>query len=507
MQVTHFRVDRELTRTAERFTFAMGWRNDGPDAARNVRVELAGVPAPFFILNVATSGWPCYPTPEGTVFLCQNENLPAGAAADMVVQMLTPPTPGTFTLTGSVTSLAHDPNPSNNRASTSAQLEAAPSFDLAITPSSQVYVAHASEEVTMQLDVANDTNRTMENLLAYISVPVTDDLPQFEVTGSGWSCERLAYGPQAVLCTRRRLDPGVHAPLTVNAIAPNAAGSFTIHARLGVEAHSDPFTGNNTATLTVRVGEDEQPPPPPPAAWNMRLLPVIGADVPGTGGSLWRTEVTALIDADSLVVLPTLCDFDHGHGCAGVPTPPVRRPFNAAERHLAGFLPTAIGQFVYVREELDPNLHFNIRVYDVARQEQTAGAEVPIPRQEDFVGGLVSIPGIPVAPQYRHTLRIYDRDARNGGQVQIRLYANQETTPRVTFVRSLTVPAGARTTTPLNLPTHPGVIQLELGQHIALAGLQSVRVDIEPLDAGLRLWSFVSVTNNDTHHVTTFSQH
>jgi hypothetical protein len=32
-----------------------------------------------------------------------------------------------------------------------------------------------------------------------------------------------------------------------------------------------------------------------------------------------------------------------------------------------------------------------------------------------------------------------------------------------------------------------------------------LRVDIEPLDPTLRLWSFVSVTNNDTHHVTTFS--
>jgi hypothetical protein len=34
-----------------------------------------------------------------------------------------------------------------------------------------------------------------------------------------------------------------------------------------------------------------------------------------------------------------------------------------------------------------------------------------------------------------------------------------------------------------------------------------VRVDIVPFDAGLKLWSFVSVTNNETHHVTTFSQH
>jgi hypothetical protein len=505
LEITQFRVDRELTHTGERFTFVMGWRNNGPDAARNVRVELTGLPVPFFILNVATSGWPCYPTPDGSIFLCQNASLASGAAAEMVVQMLTPPTPGSFTLTGSISSALVDSNSANNRAQTTAQLEAAPSVDLSMTPASQLFVANANEQVSMELDVANGGDRTVDNPIAYIAVPVTDDQPSFNVSGSGWSCERLAFGPQAVVCTRRRLEAGVHAPLTVTTTAPASEGSFTIYARVRGEGHSDPFTLNDSATLTVRVGEEEVP-PPPPAAWNMRLLPVIGEDIPGSGGTLWRTEVTALINGDTgLVAQPTECTF--ANGPCGSPQFPTRQPFNAYEYRFAGFLQGAVGQFVYVHENADPNVHFNIRVYDVSRQEETAGAEVPIPRQDDFTSAPVSIVGIPVAPQYRHTLRIYDRDARNGGQVQIRLYANQETTPRVTLVRPLAVPPGARTTTPYNLPTHPGVIQLELGQHMNLAGLESVRVDIEPIDAGLRLWSFVSVTNNDTHHVTTFSQH
>jgi hypothetical protein len=68
------------------------------------------------------------------------------------------------------------------------------------------------------------------------------------------------------------------------------------------------------------------------------------------------------------------------------------------------------------------------------------------------------------------------------------------------------VPQGSRTTAD-GLPSHPGVIQLELGQVISLAGISTLRVDIDAETPGLRLWSFVSVTNNETHHVTTFSQH
>ncbi len=260
---------------------------------------------------------------------------------------------------------------------------------------------------------------------------------------------------------------------------------------------------NDAATLTVRVGEDDEQ--PAPVVWKARLLPVLGADIPGADGALWRSEVTALLlDDMALAIRPNVCDFADG-GC-GSPQLPLFEPFNAYAARMIGFAGDAVGQFVYVREEFDAKLHMNARVYDVSRQEETAGAEMPIPRGDDFTSAPVSIAGIPVAPQYRHTLRIYDLDARAGGQVQIRIYANQETTPRTTFVRALSVPAGAKLL-PIGEPSHPGVIQLQLGQHINLAGVQSVRVDVEPLDAGLRLWSFVSVTNNDTHHVTTFSQH
>ena len=72
------------------------------------------------------------------------------------------------------------------------------------------------------------------------------------------------------------------------------------------------------------------------------------------------------------------------------------------------------------------------------------------------------------------------------------------------MLRTLATPPYASPAPPTH-PVIPGYLQLELGQLLPLAGISTVRVDVEPTDPALKLWSFVSVTNNDTHHVTTFS--
>jgi hypothetical protein len=254
--------------------------------------------------------------------------------------------------------------------------------------------------------------------------------------------------------------------------------------------------------LTVQVGTDEEP-PPPPEQWSQLLIPLIGADAPGQNNSLWRTEVTALMASDTQIdVRPYFCEL--APSCSMFQTS-LRRPFNAYQQ-IAGIIPGALGQFIYVTPANESRLYLNSRVYDVSRSEQTAGAEIPIARARDFRSTIVSLVGIPVAPHYRHTLRVYDLDGRAGAQVRIHIYADDETTPRASALHALTLPAGAHSTIQAR-PTHPAVVQLDLAHLASLADAETVRVDIEPVDAALRLWSFVSVTNNETHHVTTFSQH
>lgn len=499
LRITAFNFSTDaLAQTGQRFQLELRWINDGPAPARNVNVIVTGSPVPFYVLSVATSGWPCYPTPDGTSFSCQNEQLDSGADGVLLLQMLAPPTAGPFTLRAEVRAAETDPQPSNNVAERTFQLAATQSVDLALSPSTQTYVTTPGAPLAIPVNVTNNGDRRIDTVIAYISIPLTDNLASFSAQGAGWTCGHLAYGPQAVICTRRDLEPGQTAPITITTNAPATEGSLTVTTRVRGEGHSDPFTANDIATATIRVGEDT---PPPVEAWSRILIPLIGADVPGTNNALWRTEVTALISYDTPIeIQPVACDV-----CPPVLLP-VRQPFDAYGHGLAGFLPNGIGQFLYVRTADEAKLHLNSRVYDVSRTAQTAGSEIPIARGNDFTSRPVSLLGIPVAPHYRHTLRIYDLDAHQGGEVLLRIFANGRTNPEATFRRSLSVPQGARTTA-ARLPSHPGVIQLELGQVISLAGISTLRVDIEPVTPGLRLWSFVSVTNNETHHVTTFSQH
>jgi hypothetical protein len=164
--------------------------------------------------------------------------------------------------------------------------------------------------------------------------------------------------------------------------------------------------------------------------------------------------------------------------------------------------PGLITQFLYTQDE--KNVHLNSRVWDTARATLTAGSEIPVVTEEDFRSTTIALLGIPVAPHYRHTLRIYDFDGRGGARVAIRVYANDETTPRANVERTLGLQTAERVTD-ASLPLAPAYLQLDPGTLGSLAGAQTIRVEVEPLDAGLRLWSFVSVTNNQTHHVTTFS--
>lgn len=498
LRITAFNFSTDaLAQTGQRFQLELRWINDGPAPARNVNVIVTGSPVPFYVLSVATSGWPCYPTPDGTSFSCQNEQLNSGADGVLLLQMLAPPTAGPFTLRAELRAAEADPQPANNIAERTFQLAATQSVDLALSPSTQTYVTTPGTPLAIPVNVTNNGNRRIDTVIAYVSIPLTDNLASFSAQGAGWTCGHLAYGPQAVICTRRDLEPGQTAPIIITTTAPALGSSLTVTTRVRGEGHSDPFTANDIATATIRAGEDT--PPPPVEEWSRILIPLIGADVPGTNNALWRTEVTGLITNDTPIeVRPMACDL-----CPPFMLP-VRQPFDAYQ-HGVGFLPNGIGQFLYVRTADEAKLHLNSRVYDVSRTAQTAGSEIPIARGNDFTSAPVSLLGIPVAPHYRHTLRVYDLDGQTG-QVLIRLYADGETSPRSTVVSNLSVPEGARITAD-GLPTHPGVIQLELGQLTPLAGISTLRVDIEPVTPGLRLWSFVSVTNNETHHVTTFSQH
>lgn len=483
------------TATGKRFAMFARWRNDGPDAAHFVKVTVSGTPTPFYVISVATSGWPCYASPDGNLYTCEQAEVAAGGEAELVLTMLTPATPGPFVIRVEIHAAEQDSQPENNIALISSVLQAGPSSDLSISPTSQLFRADEADDVSVPLVVANRGPNPVRNLSTLLSLPFfANAVPPMAASGTGWTCIHPPYGPQSVLCSRSSLAVGEVAPITVTTEAPVGGGTFTIHARVSGEDYSDPSLANNAATATVTSDAEAE-------TWTRILLPLIGVDVPGANGALWRTEATGLIASDTYLEIWPIVQC-YTLTCGQSPQT-LRTPFNVLQSEMV-VDDRFLGQYLYLPSGDASKLHLNARVYDVARTSETAGSEIPIPREDDFTSEPISLLGIPVAPHYRHTLRVYDLDARDGALVAISVYAGQDTTPRISVVRALTVPQPPQTTIQ-DLPVQPGTIQLEIGQLLPLAGIDTLRVDIEPLDAGLRLWSFVSVTNNDTHHVTTFS--
>jgi hypothetical protein len=487
--------------TGERFTATMRWRNDGPDAAGDVVATLSGGTGAFVVTAAGTSHWPCEPDLRGESFTCRGI-IPAGGEAEMVVTMLAPPVAngGNFTLTGTIASSAADPAPANNTMLRTLQLTTAPRHaDLALAPSEQTQHAAAGSVFTMPLLVSNAGPDDAHDVIVSLSF-VPGSLIPITVTGDGWSCHNATHSPQLVACSRSNLAAGVTSQLTVSVTAPQHDGSYPFNARISAEQYADASLDNQQSFATLQVGGGT-----PAAAWTRFLVPLIPTETPGANGSLWKTETTMLIRSDTPVTVePSPCDLLQP--CDGETSLPTQVPFSIAGGGFSFGPGDRGGQFIYVPAADAPKIALNSRVWDLSRVAQTAGSEIPIVRESRFTTTTIALVGIPVAPHYRHTLRIYGLEGRAGARVAIRLYANDETQPRAATTAVLTLSPYARTTTSENLPTHPGYLELKPAALLpSMEGITSLHIEVDPLDAGDHLWSFVSVTNNDTHHVTTIS--
>lgn len=464
-------LDRGSFENGERFNVVMRWRNDGPGTAQDVIAELGGVGAgTFVILGTGTSGWPCQPSAGSTSFVCRGFLNP-GASAEMVVTMRTPPRGTSFDLWGTVRTASHDPSLTNNASVVSLTLERPnATVALSVAPRAQIHRAAPGARVTIPVNVTNSGPSDAQNLVTFLSFAPGQLIP-IEASGEGWSCEHPTHSPWTALCMRSRLEGGVSAPITVTTTAPQTEGKYDFSARVIAERAFDENANDDTGTATIVVGDPKVVEPEPVDEWTRILVPILPAEIPGLNNARWTSETTIV-----------------NHGAAVEP-----------QLGTAG-----TGQFLYVRESEQAKVNITSRVWDKSRATQTAGAEVPIVRERDFRSSPIALIGIPIAPHYRHTLRIYDLDGRNGALVTIRLYANDETTPRATVTGTLTQFSGVRAT-PDQLPVHPAYLQLDPATLAPISFDRTMRIEVEPAEAGLRLWAFVSVTNNETHHVTTFS--
>jgi hypothetical protein len=232
------------------------------------------------------------------------------------------------------------------------------------------------------------------------------------------------------------------------------------------------------------------------------LLPLAPRGVfPGALGSMWTTILSVTNTSDRPVVIapwlglcPITCDE----------TPPTA-PGSTFSPILTIKSEDTEGYFMHVEREFAHDVAFSLRAQDLSRQSLTWGTEIPVVREADFRTTRISLINVPLDDRFRQTLRIYDIGLAEPGSVEVRYFAidPSQVSPNVAdrLVLAQTVPF--RYVNQPEFAFHPGYIQIDgLRAHPELDGVEFLRIDIVSVTEGLEFWAFVSVTNNETQHIT-----
>ncbi len=255
----------------------------------------------------------------------------------------------------------------------------------------------------------------------------------------------------------------------------------------------------------------------PAVSYERVLLPVVvKGEVAGALGSRWTTQVSILnnagqdVDIRGYVTAP--------RGCPILCNPsPLTRPAIAFYPAIASPGTVTQGAILLLDRRFSDSVEVHLRVQDISRQSQTWGTEVPVVREKGLYQGTLNLLDIPIGAAFRQTLRVYDVDARPDAIVRVRFY---RVNPAIDTTSEVLDPAPrdllvAERTVHLTTEQRIGTPSYDLGYAEisnvgGLAELQNVdriRIEVTSLSTGLRFWSLVSVTNNETQHVTIISPH
>lgn len=220
-----------------------------------------------------------------------------------------------------------------------------------------------------------------------------------------------------------------------------------------------------------------------PSLFDRILIPVI-YNGPGQKGSRWATDLWIMNGGNYSIPflrgpIPQLVAEQIADVTVNAPNGYVLYPVRDATKHLA----------------------LNVLARDLSRQATALGTEIPVVRERDFEERRILLLNIPSDPAFRVTLRAYALDEMPlDGRMNYWLY-DLETGAQVAFgILRLEPPADE------HMPWSGTVGDL-LAAHPEIANKGRLRLSISPLrpDAGTRFWAFVSVTNNETQHVTVIS--
>jgi hypothetical protein len=237
------------------------------------------------------------------------------------------------------------------------------------------------------------------------------------------------------------------------------------------------------------------------------LIPVYADEAPGVNGSLWTTDLWVSNSGDSFATARGIvwdCLLPECYLPAPLPPEITIRTAPLAIEGMRGTL-------VSIEADHPEQTGFGMRFRDLSRQATTWGTELLVPRQGAFRSSRFSIIDVPVTEGFRQTLRIYELDGTpREALVRVRLFRLDANRHWVSegpdellgeAVRTLSFTPAAD-----DLIEYPGYAEIsDLTVIDPLDGAERIRVEIEPVTEGLRLWAFVTVVHNESQHATVIS--
>lgn len=235
--------------------------------------------------------------------------------------------------------------------------------------------------------------------------------------------------------------------------------------------------------------------------WGKILVPVYDSNShAGAYGSRWASELWVRNEGTQPIRLLSPCFFE----CpplTGIDLNPGESTTNFVLLQGGAPFPRP-GGFLLTLPNAPETLRINLRIRDLSRQDLTWGTEIKTVKDDELLIGKISLFPVSTDDRFRVMLRMYTRDKGHAAQFRIRFYrlADNQHQDHAEPLLIETVVSGSSAT-----EIDPGYVEIPavVQAFPIIASHDLVRIEIEPIDPSTRYWAFVTVTNNETQHVTT----